>query len=401
MTFDTCIKGRPLRDGTWELKLRITHKRQSRWLPTNITVHADEVTRRGAIKSRAVLDKSEDLLRQVRAAAAKLSPFALEDMDVDAVVRWVTRELRGHGWRLDFIAWARATVAAMDRAQRTKAGYLSAVNSFAAWLGVDAVDINDIRARDIAAWSDSLEPRIVAATYPKGLAYLHKLARKQYNDPDADAPLIPRNPFEFFSKEQRPSQGQHSLGVDGIQALIDAKPASSRERFALDVTLLSFALMGANMADLYELAPPVDGWLSYYRKKTRSRGRRRDAYVRVRVPEQVAPIVARLAAPAGSSAWLCLSRVCTNANVLSGLVNRGLRSWCEHEGVEPFTFYAARHSWATIARNSAGLGSDTADECLAHRARNPLKDIYIERDWEMLNAEAAKVLALFRWPSDD
>lgn len=395
-SFDTCIKGRPRRDGSWNLKLRITHRRQSRWLPTNITVHADEVTRRGAIKSRAILDRSEDLLRQVRGAAAKLSPFTLDAMDVDELVRWLQEELRGRGWRLDFIAWCYEHINAMPRAEGTRDNYRQVVRSFTRWLGADRIDINDLTARQIRGWSDSLEPKAVAAMYPRALAALHRKARMEFNDPDAAAPLIARNPFEGFDKRMPPPEGQQSLGVAGIQALIDARPASVTERYALDVFLLSFALLGINLVDLYQLRPPVDGWVEYYRQKTVTRGRKSDSFVRVRVPDEVAPIVARLRATRGER-WLNLSQFYASIHSAAGAINGALSRYCERTRTKHFTYYAARHSWATIAHTAAGLSRDTADECLSHRGRNQLVDIYIERDWNFLNAEAAKVLPLFDW----
>ena len=399
MTFDTCIKGRPRRDGTWELKLRITHKRQSRWLPTNITVHADEVTRRGAIKSRAVLDKSEDLLRQVRAAAAKLSPFALEDMDVDAVVRWVSNELRGQGWRLDFPTWVRERVKAMTPG--TRANYLVALRSFIRWRGTPSFDINDIRARDIREWSDSLEPKSAAVTYVSYLGTMHRIARQEFNDPDAPQPLIVRNPFESFDKKRRPSNGQTSIGVDGVQALLDAVPDTHAMRNAFDAFILSFALFGINLADLWRLAPPVDGWLVFTRKKMEERKRRRDAEIRIRVPEQIAPFVERMRAKHTPGRWLSFCEQYSSVHTATTCINGQLRRWQEATGRRDFTLNAARHSFGTIAHTRAGVSRDIVDQCLGHNGSLPLTDIYIEKDWEMLNAEAAKVLTLFLWPSDD
>lgn len=395
-TFDTCIKGRPRRDGTWNLKLRITHRRQSRWLATSITVHADEVTRRGGIKSRAVLDKSEDLLRQVRAAAATLSPFALEAMTVEDLVAFISEELRGRGWRLDFPTWARERIAAMPGG--TRGNYALALRSFIRWRGVEAFDINDIRARDIREWSDSLEPKQAAVTYVRYLGTLHRLARTQFNDPDGERPLIVRNPFEDFSKKKRPSEGQTSIGIDGIQALLDAQPDTPAMRLAVDAFIVSFALFGINLADLWQLAPPVDGWLVFTRKKMENRKRRRDAEIRIRVPKQIAPYIERLRARHTPGRWLRFCEHFTSVQSATICINAQLRRWQEGAGWRDFTMNAARHSFGTIAHTRAGVSRDIVDQCLGHNGSLPLTDIYIEKDWQMLNEEAGKVLRLFRWP---
>ena len=84
-------------------------------------------------------------------------------------------------------------------------------------------------------------------------------------------------------------------------------------------------------------------------------------------------------------------------------VNRALRSWAERAGLEDVThikFYSARKSWATYARNLAGVEKATIDEALAHKGDYALADIYIAKSWDHLNAANKKVLALLRWPSN-
>jgi integrase len=77
-------------------------------------------------------------------------------------------------------------------------------------------------------------------------------------------------------------------------------------------------------------------------------------------------------------------------------VNKGLKEWCEQEGIEPFTFYAVRKSWATIARKK-GVEKALVDEGLAHVGDYKMTDIYAERPWDKINEANSKVLALFDW----
>jgi hypothetical protein len=62
-------------------------------------------------------------------------------------------------------------------------------------------------------------------------------------------------------------------------------------------------------------------------------------------------------------------------------------------------FYAARHSWATIACSSVvGIDKATVHEALNH-VDNEMKvtDIYIDRDWSVIWNANKKVLELFDW----
>ena len=78
-------------------------------------------------------------------------------------------------------------------------------------------------------------------------------------------------------------------------------------------------------------------------------------------------------------------------------VNRGLHKWAQQEGIEAFTLYAARHSWASIARSAAvGVDKATVDDCLNH-VTMAVADIYIDKDYSVFDAANRKVLDLFTW----
>ena len=82
------------------------------------------------------------------------------------------------------------------------------------------------------------------------------------------------------------------------------------------------------------------------------------------------------------------------------MVNKYLRQWCQREGLDPFTFYAARHSFATLARRQ-GVEKATIDEALGHLGDYQVADIYAERNWRLAWEANRKVLELFRWPGSD
>ena len=61
--------------------------------------------------------------------------------------------------------------------------------------------------------------------------------------------------------------------------------------------------------------------------------------------------------------------------------------------VDDLEYYAARHSWATIALNKVGIDKYTVHAALNH-VDDAMKvtDIYIERDFVMENKANAKVM---------
>ena len=106
----------------------------------------------------------------------------------------------------------------------------------------------------------------------------------------------------------------------------------------------------------------------------------------------------RYADPQGKRLFNFYTRYATPFNFNKAL-NTGLKQIGEILGIEGLEFYAARHSWATIARSSdVGIDKTTVHEALNHVSSNlAITDIYIDRDWSVIWNANKKVLALFDW----
>ena len=409
-------------DGTYNVKIRCTLKRQSRWIATNVFVTDADLTRAKKIKNPYIVAKCDALVKEFRDIVSGLSPFAVEDMEVDDVLKYIRKQKESSTFSLDFIEYGRQYAA--KQTGGTGNNTMVALNAFVRYIGSESIDINDITGQMARGFVDFVdnEPKQSAvkpgqkpaagekAAHPKIkkkgvsswkytsiLRSIYKQARSQYNDEDSGNILIPRAPFDSVKVKEGIHEGQRNLGIEVMQKLISADPSSRVQRYAIDVFLLSFCLMGVNLADLYEAAPPVEGIWTYERLKTRKRRRDR-ARMSVTVPPQLGPILARLRDYSGKR-WLRLYKDGKDASAVGYKVNYGLKQWAESEGIEPFTFYAARHSWATIARSAdAGVDKLTVDESLNH-AGSKIADIYIERDFRLYDAANAKVLALFQFPA--
>ena len=68
-------------------------------------------------------------------------------------------------------------------------------------------------------------------------------------------------------------------------------------------------------------------------------------------------------------------------------------------GIEDLEYYAARHSWATLACSTAvGIDKATVHEALNHvDDKMKVTDIYIDHDWSVIWEANRKVLELFDW----
>ena len=391
-------------DGSFPLKVRVTYLRKSRYLATNKVAYPSDLTRSGKLKNGGLVDELNCLVREVREAIGDLR----DPVDVDAVMAHIKRKREGP-FRLDFFAFADGWMEARQITEGTRNGYRAALSAFRRWLGRDTLDVNEVTRRmvtEFAEWLDGSRKfrydratgEVVEGTRERQgggqsyrmvgkLATIYNAARDRYNDDDAV--LIPRQPFGIHL-EKPLSSGQKNIGIQAMQTVVDAEPKNPGVRLTLDTFIVSFAMMGVNLADLY-FARPNDGetWM-YNRRKT---GREMQADI----PDCIQPFLDRLGAGTSPDWWLpALHSVSADKDRVTAYLNRHLRAWATAEGLPLFTMYAARKTFASLARK-AGVEKATIDECLAHAGDMRMADIYIEKDWRIINDGARMALSLIRW----
>ena len=98
-------------DGSYNVKIRLTYKRVSRILPTQLTAAAVDVTKTKPVHIKAgtnVLLRAQELIKEMYTALSGLEYAALEYMEVDDVARYLSRKIHEGtaAFRLDFFDWA-------------------------------------------------------------------------------------------------------------------------------------------------------------------------------------------------------------------------------------------------------------------------------------------------------
>jgi len=407
------IPGNRRKDGTYPVNIRVTFKGKTRRLATTLVCTPGDLTRTLKIKNATILNKSDALIAGMRDAVKDLSPFDLETQDVDWVVRHIKDSLTKEEFHLDFFEWADQYI--LTKTEITRRSYACSLNTFERFLGKRSIDINDITKPLLQGFMEMVDgekkmyykkktgerlesksdkiPRGASSKHLAKLEHMFNAAKDKYNDEDSGRILIPRSPFSKITKIYPVSNGQSNLGQDLMQRIISSQVDNDVMRTALDLFIVSFGLMGANMADLFSAKPVKDVWI-YNRQKTMTRRADR-AEMRVAIPEQLKPYLERLKGRGGW--WLNrLHEFASTKDYASARVNRCLRKWCEDNEVEVFTFYAARHTWASLARKE-GVDKSTIDDCLGHKGSFQVADIYAERAWDLMQVANRKVLELFTW----
>ena len=413
------VPGSRRKDGTYLVYIRVYHNGAARRLPTTLVCTSADLTRSLKIKNADILSKADALVRRMRDTLAGVSPFDLEDHDVDWIVGKIRRGMQGSNFRLDFFEFADSFLD--SKTESTRRSYDTALNALELFLGVRRLDINSISRQmlmDFREWTDRQpkghwnrktgrmepvtkpkRPGLMAARHIGKLLHIYEAAKARYNDEDAGFIPIPKSPFTGVPRKMPPSIGQRNLGPHLMQRLIYAAFRSISEPFPGDegvrVFVVGFALCGVNLADLYEAKAPAGGVWEYNRKKVRERRADR-AYMRVTIPDEIKPLIASLQdGPRGW--WLpALHRMAQTPDIATAKVNKGLARWCEDAGVEVFTYGAGRHSWASISR-AAGVEKATGDDAMAHKGEYSVFDIYAEKAWNLIDDALREVVGLFNW----
>ena len=403
------------KDGTYPVKIRVTFKGVSRRLPTTLVCRQQDLTRSLKIKSADIMAKGNELCERMRKTLQDVSPFDLENWDVDRVVSHIKDRLSEENFHLDFFSWGEQYL--RTKSEPTRRAYSCALETLSRFLGSRNLDINDISRSMLVEFMEFVdnEPKIhfnpktgerTASTSEKisrgassrhlmKLANIFNQAKNRYNDEDSGKIVIPRSPFSNIPRFFPPANGQRNLGVELMQRIISYQTDDPMIRRSLDAFVVSFGLMGANLADLWS-ATPIKGktWI-YNRQKTRDR-RTDQAEMRVDIPEEILPFIERL--QDGSKGWWLpvIHNLGKTKDIATDRINRGLRRFCEAEEIPPFTFYGARHSFASIGR-SIGLEKALIDDCLNHKGDFAIADIYAEKSWSLINDANKRIISLFSW----
>ena len=157
--------------------------------------------------------------------------------------------------------------------------------------------------------------------------------------------------------------------------------------------LLSFCLVGINAIDLYNCTDCKDGRITYQRTKTKDR-RVDKAEISIKIEPEIQALVDKYRDPSGERVFK-FYKMYSSLDTLSAAINKGLKKIGELIGVDDLEFYAARHSWATIALNDAEVDKYTVHAALNHVDDSmKVTDMYIRKSWDPIDKANRKVLDL-------
>ena len=416
-TFKAIVSSYLKDDNTRNVLIYVYHKGKKRYPATNYFLSKDDLTKSMKIKNQMYIDALDEILKKCRTRCND-NASRMGDLDVDQVIELVLdiiegREETNKAFRLNFIEYGKKYIESLEEQNISGNSkvYKVALNNLEKFVGRDSLDINEITTRFVNDWIKWIRERPsnrakggrAESLYPETIRSLHNLAKDEYNNEDIGDIKIPLSPFKKARIPELPGKIDIDLSVEDLRAIHNLPYTESvhlgnnKFNLAKDVFMLSFMLIGMNIADLYNCTNYSKGRITYYRTKVKNR-REDMGLFSVKVEPEVLPLINKYRDPSKQRVfnfYKMYSSVDTFTAAVNGLSRKnkkgkvfytGLKKVGEAIGVKGLKFYSARHTWATITRNNVGIDKYTVHEALNH-VDDDMKatDIYLKRDWSQID----------------
>jgi integrase len=408
------LKDKKRTDGTYNVKVRFIKDKKVRRVSTDLFATDSDLTADLKLKEESLIKQEADrLVLRYRTMFNSLH-LDSENCSVNEIVNRLLCKDEAEK-PIDFIAFARKWI--NETTIKGKDNYTTALNSFIRFIGEEELEIKKITVDLLEDYRDYIikvrAERTKAMTeagkripsnrclslYLTSLRHLYSEAQKQYNKPDKGLMRIPHTPFEYFKIPKQEATRKRAITPQQIKAIWKLPyqnihkgvKHTCRPDLAKDCFILSFCLMGINSVDLYNATELKGNRLIYYRTKTKDR-RSDNAKMEVIVPKIVLPIIEKYQDLTGQRLFRFYKDY-RDSKAFNKAINKGLKNIGNQLHIEDLEYYAARHSWATIALNKCGIDKYTVHAALNHVDESMrVTDIYIERDFVNENKANSKVI---------
>ena len=401
-------------DGTYNVKIRFTLDRKVKRLSTNLFVTQQDLTK--SLKFKEDTSNKREIDRLVLYYREQCLKLQLDQnhYSLDEIIEFLNGEQEKQQ-TIDFIKFSREWIASTTI--KGAPNYTTAINALVRFVGKEELDINlitldfleqfkafligerDARTKKLMQQGKRVTSNRTLSLYLVSIKKLFNEAKRKFNKKDKNLILIPNSPFEDFKIPKQEATRKRAIPADIIKKVWklpykDMKKgykSTCRYNLAKDCFILSFCLMGINSADLYNATEMRGNTIIYNRTKTKAR-RLDGAKMMVDIPKIVQPLIDKYKDSTGKRLFN-FYQYYGDEKTFNKAINSGLKEIGAILEVDDLEYYAARHSWATIALNKVGI-----DKYIVHAALNHIDDsmkvtdIYIERDFVNENKANTKVV---------
>lgn len=398
-------------DGTANVKIRIYHNRESLYIPTRFYINPEHMASSGEILSEFsgsdILNfEIQNVIQEYRKICIKLGSSRLAKMTCAELRDCLSQQAIEDSDYIDFVKFGKGVVQDTDK-EKTKEWYQTAIDILIWHFGKSSIDVRDITSTQLTLLIQKLQKKGpkkrplkagAISNYLRGIRALLNKCKLAYNNEDLDLIRIQGDPFKKV-KIPEYKRTRKNISIEEIKKIRDRHLTSDRENIGRDIFMMQFYLMGININDLFNLAPPVAGRLNYYRSKTDTDDNINAFQLSVKIEPELKELILKYS----SDGFLSdIRKRYLKTAYLRTACNKGLKKICQDLNYPIITTNWARHSWASLARNKAEISKADIDFCLGHVNKDyKMADIYIDIDYSIYDKANRKVLDLLLPPKPD
>lgn len=398
------------KNGTYQVQIKVFHRKVRKLIDTSYYVTAKQLDENLKLTDKHIIKALDVTLTDYRKTIGDLSA-KLKFMTCEELHDYLIKK----DSEVDFIKFCNQHIAALKKAKRngTAKNHLKIKNSLVDYFNKESVAIMEINSGMLFAYEkwlrtdremkriNQLKKEVTTTekamqdggvySHMRDLRTLFNEARKAYNNEDLGIVKIKHYPFKVYKIGAAPKTKKRNITPEQVITILKCKvEPGGRAELAKDLFMLSFYMCGMNAVDIYNLDgyDPESARLEYNRAKTE--GVRDDnAFISIKAVPEARPLLEKYVGN-------LQSRYSTHTGLDTAL-SLGMQQLREITKIPDITFYWARHTFANIARNKCKISKDDIGEALNHvDGEHKTTDIYIEKDWSIVDDVQAAVLRFIR-----
>lgn len=402
------LKHHKKQDGTFNVKIRITHKGSTVYIDTNIYAGKSDVDTKIRLKKVFIDTYLTSTVNDYRKKLNNLGP-KVDYMSASDIKEYFSLEDE----LIDFIKFADENVQALINSNRKSTGLRrkTSVTFFKRFLNKTQFNVDLITSKLLREFEKYLfDNEYAVNTVRNTMADIRAIfneAKDVYNNEELGIVRIHNSPFSKYTPPESPESRKKGLEisthakskssrnaeidlkqiVETIKFIRDVEIENTADSIARDLFMLSFYMCGTNANDFhaYLVEKDIDRF-GYNRNKTR--GKRKDkAFISIKVTEEAKPLVEKYAGYLQER--YALPKAINNRLSESFKLRLG-----DVFGIPNFTYYHARHFFATLA---GFCGYDDFDiQRALNQKTNTMAAVYTARDWSKIDEIQRAVLDLLK-----
>lgn len=392
-TFKAVVRAHHQRkDGKYPVSIRLTHNRESVYLPTGIYVSKKQINSRCfELKDQFVIERMNETIRTYESSLLSIATNEL----LSKSARELANVISGKNDKaIEFISFVKE----LKEDKTFKGQSLTSVLMLLEEMGYKSLMLRQIDSVFVTRFVRYINSKEIPATKKIGEKKTKKYSassknkilltfRSAFNRAIEDLPREVRilyadafSDVKFYKEE---AHSVDSVPVPLIRQFFSITFDTPLQEMTKDMLMMSFCLGGMNLGDLLLMKKSnyKDGRITYYRNKIK-KSRADRGLTSIKVEPEIQGLFDKYTSLSKDEYLFNFNGIRWQKGASRNfgmLVDR----MCNLKGLPHITPYQFRHSVGTIGRNKCGFSKDDVGMLLNHRGQTTVDDAYIDYDWSI------------------